>query len=219
MKIARAYYPIADAAKMIGCTTDVLIHLGANQKLEIWGLFASGVEAERDPGIDLQLGGPDACHGAGPFLLDPRDLKKLEAGNADDWCTIIWQRDESGTYGYWPHVPVSPSRLVIMTPDVGRLRDECGEPERKVEETAATAAPTNGVTLTLPHLPKALDAVFNVMRQNWTDPDPRRLPKQLNIALELDAALGYNTGMDGTPSRNAKAIARIIRPDTVYDTE
>lgn len=75
------------------------------------------------------------------------------------------------------------------------------------------------VTVTLSHMTKSLEAVFKVMWENWKDPDPRRLPKQINIARELDAALGYKPEKDGTPSRNAKAIAAIIKPDMIHGTE
>lgn len=71
-----------------------------------------------------------------------------------------------------------------------------------------------GVVVTLPHMTKALEAVFKIMRDNWTDADPMRLPKQVNIAHEIDTAIGWKPQKDGKPSRNAETIARLIRPDT-----
>jgi hypothetical protein len=80
--------------------------------------------------------------------------------------------------------------------------------------------PTDGaVSVTLPHLPKALAAVFLIMRNNWTDYDPKRPPKQVNIAREIDTAIGWKAESDGAPSRNAKTIAALIKPDAINDTE
>lgn len=77
------------------------------------------------------------------------------------------------------------------------------------------------VTVTLPHMSQALAAIFEIMRDNWTNYDPRRLPKQVNIAREIDAALGRgNKGdLNFDPSRDAKAIAKIIKPDNIGDPE
>jgi hypothetical protein len=80
--------------------------------------------------------------------------------------------------------------------------------------------PTTGaVSVTLPHLPKALDAVFQIMRNNWTDYDPKRLPKQVNIAREIGEALGWPEQADGSPSRSAKTLAMLIKPDVIDDTK
>lgn len=79
-------------------------------------------------------------------------------------------------------------------------------------ETLPDISP-EGVTVTLPHMNKALEALFKVMWDNWKDPDPRRWPKQDAIARDIDAAMGWKTGQDGTPSRNAKAWAVLIKPD------
>lgn len=80
---------------------------------------------------------------------------------------------------------------------------------------------TSGVSVTLPHVPKALAAVFQVMRNNWTDYDQKRVPKQVNIAREIDEALGWRTSgsQNDEPSRNAKAIAKLIKPDAIDDTK
>ncbi|OYZ58844.1 MAG: hypothetical protein B7X81_04720 [Hydrogenophilales bacterium 17-61-76] len=77
------------------------------------------------------------------------------------------------------------------------------------------------VTVTLPHMTQALAAIFEIMRDNWTDCDPRRLPKQVNIAREIDRALGWGKSGDlnEDPSRNAKVVAQIIKPDVTPDTE
>lgn len=91
------------------------------------------------------------------------------------------------------------------------------EPEAHASHVASNEV--NGVTVNLPHMTKALSAVFEIMRENWTNFDPKRLPKQVNIASEIDMALGWQPQKDGTPSRNAKVIAALIKPDTISDNE
>lgn len=103
-----------------------------------------------------------------------------------------------------------------------QVRDAPAEQDKAPEETPAGGAlvcDSQAVTVTLPHMTKTLEAVIKVMRENWTDYDPKRMPKQVNIALEIDAAMGWRQERDGTPSRNAKAIAAMIKPDDNSDTE
>jgi len=75
--------------------------------------------------------------------------------------------------------------------------------------------------IVLPHMNKALAAVFKIMEDNWRSYDAKRLPKQVNISREIDAALGWGNGGDSDkePSRNAKVVAMLIKPDEVGDTE
>src|SRR5690606_16689546 len=47
----------------------------------------------------------------------------------------------------------------------------------------------DGVAVYLPHVNKSLEAVVGVMWRNWASIDHGRLPKQVNIAREIDAAL------------------------------
>ena len=72
-----------------------------------------------------------------------------------------------------------------------------------------------GVSVTLSHMTDALEAIFKVMRDNWANPDPKRLPKQVAIAREIDEALrwGHKGAHDKDPSRTAKALAAIIKPN------
>jgi hypothetical protein len=95
------------------------------------------------------------------------------------------------------------------------LPEEMTEPQSERKEI--TACDPQGVTVHLPHTNKTLDAVFKIMRDNWTDTDPKRLPKQVNIAREIDDAVGWNAQSNDEPSRNAKALAAAIKPDG--DTE
>lgn len=75
------------------------------------------------------------------------------------------------------------------------------------------------VSVTLPHMPARLAAVFEIMRRNWADYDPRRPPKQVNVAREIGKALGWREQADGSPSRDAKTIAMLIKPDATDDTK
>ena len=92
-------------------------------------------------------------------------------------------------------------------------------PTTKTDTQPGQAGATAGVTVTLPHLNKGLEAVFCIMRDNWTNPDPKRLPKQQHIAEEIDKALGWKADRDGNPSRNARAIATLIKPDHITTEE
>jgi hypothetical protein len=76
--------------------------------------------------------------------------------------------------------------------------------------------PNGDVTVSPPYMTKALEAVFKIMSENWKVYDPKRPPKQINIAREIDKALGWGEKGDpnSEPSRDAKAITKIINPDT-----
>ena len=227
MSISREYYPIADAAGIIGCTEEDLIHLGANEKLQISAMFAYDIAAERDDFVDMEFGGPKKCFGVGPFLLDSRELRALEAGNCHSWCRTIWTQDGESRYAFklqarhYSGEIDTPSKLIVMAMDVKRLLHARNEPDCGTASHAnnPTAYDTNGVTVSLPHMTKSLEAVFKVMWENWKDPHPKRLPKQINIAREIDAALGYKSEKDDMPSRNAKVIAAIIKPDMINGTD
>jgi hypothetical protein len=92
-------------------------------------------------------------------------------------------------------------------------RDELHDILERLDEIDPPEPTPPGVTVTLPHMNKALAALFRIMADNWTDFDPRRKPKQTTIAAEIDAAMEWNPSKDGTPSRNAKVLAAIIQPD------
>jgi hypothetical protein len=81
----------------------------------------------------------------------------------------------------------------------------------------AVGAP--GVVVHLPHMTKTLEAVFQVMRDNWTDFDPKNLPKQGNIGAEIDEALGWSPQASGEPSRGAQTLAAAIRPDDLAEVD
>ena len=76
-----------------------------------------------------------------------------------------------------------------------------------------------GATVSLPHTTEHLRELFRIMREHWTKYDPRNPPKQTVIASEIDKALGWKTGGDGKPSRNADTLAALIRPDEVSEAD
>ena len=94
-------------------------------------------------------------------------------------------------------------------------------PDESPKEYEVNKAEHVGVTVTLPHITKSLDAIFRIMWDNWSGYDSKRLPKQINIAREIDTALGWGKKGDinSDPSRDAKAIAKIIKPDSFGETE
>ncbi|MCM8600076.1 MAG: hypothetical protein NFW04_15705 [Candidatus Accumulibacter sp.] len=133
-----------------------------------------------------------------------------------DW---IDERPGDRELNFSPLIPVELRDVVIEG-----FRSDDARSERVAghggQNRAEQPLPTAGtVSVNLPHLPKALAAVFQIMRNNWTDYDPRRIPKQVNIAKEIDCALGWKADRDGGPSRNAKTVAMLIKPDAIDDTE
>lgn len=247
MNIHRDYYPIADAAKMIGCTEADLIHLGANDKLDVYGLFKASVMGER-AGYDSESDDPRTphqCFGMGPYIIDSTYLKQIEAGKEPGECSVVWHKID-GDWHMFNLVAATPDlfieigenspitmpglfgckeapKLVLLTEDIEQLKTKAAGNSHPApgEPYDNTPSPETGVTVTLPHMTKALEAVFSIMRENWTNPDPRRLPKQVNIGREIDAAMGWGKKGDpnSEPSRDAKALAKIIKPDAITADE
>jgi len=242
MKIQRDYYPIADAAMMIGCTEADLIHLGANDKLDVYGLFmesVSGVRACYDWESN-ESGTPQHIIGMGPYIIDPDYLKQIEAGKKPGECSVVWKKIDGGLYSFRldaspdlfikiaDNPPITmpglfachePPKLMVLAVDIERLMSEAASNAPPALSEAPSVAPpqADGITVNLPHMTKTLETLFNVMRENWTNPDPKRLPKQINIAREIDAALGLGKKGDpnSEPSRDAKTLAKIIKPDNI----
>jgi hypothetical protein len=82
-----------------------------------------------------------------------------------------------------------------------------------------SAKTISGVTITLPFVSKGLAAVFEVLRAHWTKYDRKQPPKQANVAAAIDKALGWHSKPDGFPSRNASALAALIKPDEVAESD
>ncbi|BBE08296.1 Uncharacterized protein MCB1EB_0135 [Mycoavidus cysteinexigens] len=76
-----------------------------------------------------------------------------------------------------------------------------------------------GVSITLPHITKTLNALFNVMHTHWTTYDVRHPPKSVVIASDIDHALGWKAQKDGSPSRSAQTLAAAIRPDNLSEAD
>jgi hypothetical protein len=66
----------------------------------------------------------------------------------------------------------------------------------------------------LPHMTQRLNIVFDIMREHWQDYDPERVPKQTNIAAQINMALGY-----AEKSREGQILATLIRPDELRDAD
>ena len=76
-----------------------------------------------------------------------------------------------------------------------------------------------GIAVMLPRVSRKLNALFGIIRSYWTKYDHKNPPKQTSIAKDIDTALGWEPKPDGSPSRNASALAALIRPDDVADAD
>lgn len=218
MSIKREHYRIDEAARIIGCTVNDLIHLGGNwwpdihvrfkHDVTFWPINENHIAKKSEEFIE------------GLFTLTPYDLKELEA-EKEFWLTTVLY----GSNGYKLEYPLSSKSVTmfIKTKDIERLKaDAASNSPRALSEPPGDApSQATGISVNLPHMTKALEAVFAVMRDNWTNHDPKRLPKQINIAREIDAALGWGKKGDpgSEPSRDAKTLAKIIKPDSIGTDE
>jgi len=84
--------------------------------------------------------------------------------------------------------------------------------------SAETTSP-DGVTISLPHTTDELDALFTVIRANWTTYDDKNPPKQSAIAHEIDRALGLTPQSETKPSRFAEAFVKMIKPHGLRDLD
>ncbi len=89
----------------------------------------------------------------------------------------------------------------------------------EVKNTGTPVKATIGLTITLPHTTKTLNALFEVMCANWTSYDERYPPKSTIIAAELDKKMGWQSQRDGGPSRSAQTLAAAIRPDNLSEAD
>lgn len=106
-----------------------------------------------------------------------------------------------------------------------------GHLERKLERlpvTNSTAQPRrapaepgqeDGVVVRLPHLTRTLEALFDVMREHWSEWDPDRPPKSSTVARAIDEKLGLKGQANGEASRGAQTFAAALRPDSVNETD
>jgi len=106
-----------------------------------------------------------------------------------------------------------------------------GHLERKLERSPVPAPTTqprqppaepeqeNGVVVRLPHLTGTLKALFDVMREHWSQWDPERPPKSSTVARAIDEKLGLRGQASGEASRSAQTFAAALRPDSVTESD
>lgn len=106
-----------------------------------------------------------------------------------------------------------------------------GHLERKLERFPVPAPTTqppqspagfeqeSGVTVRLPHLTQSLEALFDVMREHWSEWDPERPPKSSTVARAIDEKLGLKGQANGEASRSAQTFAAALRPDSVNESD
>ncbi|MFM0433744.1 hypothetical protein PQQ75_32380 [Paraburkholderia aspalathi] len=77
----------------------------------------------------------------------------------------------------------------------------------------------NRAIVHLPHLTRTLEALFDVMREHWSEWDPERPPKSSTVARAIDEKLGLKGQTNGEASRSAQTFAAALRPDSVNETD
>ncbi|MBL3961005.1 hypothetical protein H3O04_00620 [Burkholderia sp. KCJ3K979] len=113
--------------------------------------------------------------------------------------------------------------------------------ERKLERSSASGTPVEasaqgisggassiasfadetarGTVVHLPHITRTLDALFDVMREHWSDWDPNHPPKSSTVARAIDEKLGLKAQANGEASRSAQTFAAALRPDSVNELD
>jgi hypothetical protein len=81
------------------------------------------------------------------------------------------------------------------------------------------SAHESGAIVHLPHLTRTLEALFDVMREHWSEWDPERPPKSSTVARAIDEKLGLKGQANGEASRSAQTFAAALRPDSVNETD
>ena len=84
---------------------------------------------------------------------------------------------------------------------------------------AVVAEQGHGVTVRLPHLTRTLEALFEVMREYWTEWEPDRPPKSSTVARAIDERLGLKGQANGEASRSSQTFAAALRPDSVNESD
>lgn len=75
------------------------------------------------------------------------------------------------------------------------------------------------VIVHLPHLTRTLEALFEVMREFWSEWDSNRPPKSSTVARAIDEKLGLKAQANGEASRSAQTFAAALRPDLVSESD
>ncbi|MDR6383456.1 MULTISPECIES: hypothetical protein [Paraburkholderia] len=79
--------------------------------------------------------------------------------------------------------------------------------------------PSRGVIVHLPHLTRTLEALFDVMREYWSEWDVDHPPKSSTVARAIDEKLGLKAQANGEASRSAQTFAAALRPDSVSEID
>jgi hypothetical protein len=77
----------------------------------------------------------------------------------------------------------------------------------------------NRAVVHLPHLTRTLEALFDVMREHWSEWDPEHPPKSSTVARAIDEKLGLKGQANGEASRSAQTFAAALRPDSINETD
>lgn len=104
-----------------------------------------------------------------------------------------------------------------------RLEQCLGQIAQATESTASRDVPdrpaSSGIVVRLPHLTRTLSALFDVMREHWTQWDPEHPPKSSTVARAIDMRLGLKGQANGEASRSAQTFAAALRPDSVNEAD
>lgn len=92
-------------------------------------------------------------------------------------------------------------------------------PTAPAEQSPAEPEQGNGVIVCLPHLTRTLEALFDVMREHWSEWDTDRPPKSSTVARAIDEKLGLKGQVNGEASRSAQTFAAALRPDPVNEAD
>lgn len=92
-------------------------------------------------------------------------------------------------------------------------------PNAQPQRSTAEDGLASGVTVRLPHLTRTLEALFDVMREHWSEWDPERPPKSSTVARAIDEKLGLKGQGNGEASRSAQTFAAALRPDSVNEAD
>lgn len=177
MAIKREYYPIEDAARMLGCETNDLIHLGAIGKLNVWGQFTAPVAVSACP--VLPSGYPDFetwyetavdevetefLGFADLVLLGAGYMREVEANHSGPLIKdlprpdmVRLTADSTEVFFIHPEEVCRVGKLIIKTADIERLTLDPAEPA----EASASEKPqahTERVKMLAVILGMALDA-------------------------------------------------------------
>jgi hypothetical protein len=97
--------------------------------------------------------------------------------------------------------------------------DKQGPSDGAISSASSSGTASQGVVVRLPHLTRTLEALFDVMREHWSDCDPDHPPKSSTVARAIDEKLGLKPQANGEASRSAQTFAAALRPDSLSETD